>query len=205
MAQKNSPPRKSEDMIVALRILQNYVASKPDWSPDAPQAADIEATADALESEQVQIAQLEAQLATARGAQQSDMANGSGHYVGVREEIYRKYGKDSDELINAGMQKLDLEPTPTTIPPDPPVLKFVEEVTPNSVKIRVGKVADANDYKYFFGTTPQTAEMTLKDTSTSTTFVYDGLTEGTKYYFAVKARNKAGESAFSAVANRRTY
>ena len=50
-----------------------------------------------------------------------------------------------------------------------------------------------------------TNAMTMKDTSTKTTFIYEGLTEGTKYFFAVKARNAAGESAFSTVANRRTY
>jgi hypothetical protein len=33
----------------------------------------------------------------------------------------------------------------------------------------------------------------------------EGLANGTKYYFAVKDRNSAGESAFSAVVNRRTY
>lgn len=205
MAQKNSPPRSADALIGALNIMRTYVASKPDWLVEAPQAAQIEATALDLQNAQAQIALLEAQLSSARSTLQEKMALGSGYYCGVRDEIYRKYGKDSDELLSAGLVKLDLEMTDDSEPPRSPAILSVEEVTPTSVRIKIQKVANAKDYKYFMGTTSETNAMTMKDTSTKTTFIYEGLTEGTKYFFAVKARNTAGESAFSTVANRRTY
>ena len=202
---KNSPPRNVDDLIAALHIMHSYVASKVDWLPEAPQAAQIQATADSLQAKQAQRAVLQAQLDAMDNSILEESATGAGWFCGVRDEIYRKYGKQSDELTSAGLQLLDAEPVGPTEPPRAPVVKSVEEVTPTSVRIKIEVVPTAKDYKYFFGTTAETNAMTLKDTSSKTTFIYEGLTEGAKYYFAVKARNTAGESAFSTVANRRTY
>ncbi len=147
MAQtKNSPPRNADDKIPALRIMRAYVAAKPDWLPEAPQAAQIQATADGLQTGQEQITEMEAHLSAARTAQQEKMAIGSGQFCGVRDKIYRKYGKDSDELINAGLQKLDLAPSDVSEPPKAPVIKEMTEVTPTSVKIRIETVPGARDY-----------------------------------------------------------
>lgn len=202
---KNSPPRNVDDLIAALRIMQSYVASKVDWLPEAPQAAQIDANADSLQTKQAQRAVLEGQLEALVNAIAGDAATGTGYFCGVRDEIYRKYGKQSEELLAAGLQILDAEPESPTEPPRAPVVKSVDEVTPTSCKIKIEVVPTAKDYKYYMGITADTAAMTLKDTSSRTTFIYEGLTEGTKYYFAVKARNTAGESAFSTVANRRTF
>jgi chondroitin AC lyase len=120
-------------------------------------------------------------------------------YRTCRDVVKALYpGKESDFGMSGRK-----EPAKRPIP-DVPANLVAMETTNTSIRLTWDAAVNATYYKVFYGTVATPPQMAFYNTTTKSEIVVEGLTEGTKYFFSIKACNPTGESAFSNVTDRRT-
>jgi hypothetical protein len=104
---KNSAPRNVDDLIAALRIMRAYVAAKSDWPADAPSARQLQSAVDALQANQSQISDFQAQISIAI-EQQYIKKNEQLKQVNIVKEKLSNVMKDQEKRKVIGENLLDI-------------------------------------------------------------------------------------------------
>lgn len=91
------------------------------------------------------------------------------------------------------------QPAPTAEKPAQVEQLQVKKNGYNSLKLSWAAVDGATSYQVYRSTTGKSGSFTLKKTTSGTSYTNTGITCGKTYYYKVRAVNKAGKGAYSAV------